>query len=69
MIENGTTNQTIYLDEDGDEYFPCRCGKEHRGDAIYDYGHHQCFHEVTLFKIAKNYVICPDCGKTWHIED
>ena len=69
MINTGTMSYTINLDENGNEVFPCRCGATHKGNyAAYDYGHHDCLHETDLVEIDKGYLLCPDCGKTWHVE-
>ena len=46
MTEPRTGSETpiIYI-EDGEQVYPCRCGETHRGPyALYDYGHHTCFH-------------------------
>ena len=67
-METGATNHTIHLDKNG-AYFPCRCGKEHRGEyACEDYLHHECLHESNLVDIEYGLVLCPDCGNTWHLE-
>ena len=53
-------------------YSRCRCGKVHTGPyGIYDYGHHNCFHDERLSVIGQNplYLICPMCGKTWDAEE
>ena len=52
------------------QVYPCRCGEVHRGDyAIYDYGHHACFHDSLLLLIADDQALCPDCGKSFGFED
>ena len=71
MIETGTANTTRFL-ENGNEVYPCCCGKTHRGDyAFYDWIHHECLHPTDLISVRPDhpYVICPDCGATWGIED
>jgi len=68
-IETGTTNHTIWLDENGKQHFPCRCGKTHTGHyACEDYLHHECLHETELVDMGHRMVICMDCGKTWTVE-
>lgn len=62
---------TIFYEE-GERVYPCRCGKTHKGDyAIYDFGHHNCFHESKLLGLPfdQNTIqaICPDCGKSWMV--
>src|SRR5574340_430488 len=50
-----------------EQVYPCRCGATHRGEyAIYDYGHHMCFHDAPLVWIIKGVqAMCSDCGKTF----
>ena len=71
-LTTGTAAKTTTL-EDGEEVFPCRCGDTHRGPwAIYDYLHHNCYHEEPLVdiggEIGISYWACPICGKTWRVE-
>ena len=48
----------------------CRCGVEHTGDyAIYDYGHHMCFHDAPLWNIDYWHFVCSECGKPFTVED
>ena len=64
-----TTSHTIHLYAEGNEIFPCRCGETHKGPyAAYDYGHHECFHESHLVQLDPYYVLCQECGNTWHTE-
>ena len=71
-IKTETESYTITL-EDGKEVYPCRCGDTHRGDyAIYDYGHHNCFHDAPLVDIGSDIgfpdVMCRLCGEMWRVE-
>jgi len=51
------------------QVYPCRCGVTHEGDyALYDFGHHECFHDETLLDIGLGQVICPQCGNVWNVE-
>ena len=69
MNQTGASDYTIYL-EDGEQVYPCRCGEIHRGDyAIYDHGHHTCYHDTDLLELGRNQVVCPLCGKPWHVDD
>ena len=68
-METGDSNQPIVL-ENGEQVYPCRCGKTHRGDyAVYDYGHHNCLHEADLLGLPAGghnvQAICPLCGMSW----
>lgn len=65
-VKNGTANATSYL-VDGEWAYPCRCGVVHAGPyAMYDYGHHNCYHDSELvFLEAPDYLMCPDCGKVF----
>ena len=71
MLETSAENYTVTI-ENGQQVYPCRCGETHRGEwAIYDYGHHNCLHELPLITVDKDipdYVMCPICGRTWTIE-
>jgi len=65
----GTTSDTTYLDEKGNEVFPCRCGEVHEGDyACEEYLHHECLHDTSLDDIGDGLVICMDCGRTWRVD-
>lgn len=69
MIATGTDARTIYI-EDAQEVYPCRCGETHRGDyGLYDYGHHECLHATDLLLIGDQQALCPDCGRSWGLED
>jgi hypothetical protein len=73
-VTTGLSGYTIHLDVDGNEVFPCRCGETHTGDyAVYDHGHHNCFHDAALVDIGKpeveGYLMCPQCGKTFWTEE
>jgi hypothetical protein len=63
MNKTGTsTPYTLYLDEEGKPYWPCRCGETHTLDpeeyfrlwgnynygAPYEWGHHNCLHFADL---------------------
>ncbi len=66
MIQTGTSNRTIYL-EDGEEVYPCPCGETHRGDyGIYDYIQHTCRHGDELWPMDDEgqgvEVLCSQCG-------
>jgi hypothetical protein len=62
-----TSNETIVI-EDSERVFPCRCGETHRGDyGHYDWAHHNCFHASGLHELLPGYLMCPDCGLTFHI--
>ena len=57
---------------EGEQEYPCRCGKTHRGDyAVYDFGHHNCLHETTLcglyVKEKEIQATCPECGMSWRV--
>jgi len=68
-IQTGSTNYTTYLNADGEQVFPCRCGEVHSGDyACEAYLHHECLHETDLVDIDHGMVICMDCGKTWIVK-
>ena len=69
MILTGSQARTITF-ENGEQVYPCRCQETHRGDyAVYDYAHHNCFHEDELsgFWLEKDTIqaICPLCGMSW----
>lgn len=71
MTATASSNYTTFV-ENGEVVYPCRCGKTHRGDyAIYDYGHHNCFHTAELVDIGNpeisGYFMCPQCGKTFNV--
>ena len=66
------SNVTIFFEDEGGQVYPCRCGEIHRGDyAIYDYGHHNCFHKTDLIGLPagkdKIQAICPECGMSWYV--
>lgn len=68
MIQTGSSNITIYI-EDGEEVYPCLCGETHRGPyASYDYGHHTCPHGQELWSMDElggfRDVLCSQCGAT-----
>lgn len=72
IVTSKTTKETRYF-EDGEQVFPCRCGKTHRGDyAAYDYGHHNCFHDAPLREMDKGHpelgFLCPECGESFAVE-
>ena len=70
MTEPRTGSETpiIYI-EDGEQVYPCRCGETHRGPyALYDYGHHTCFHESPLIQLGDEYYLCcPECGEVFDV--
>ena len=56
-----------------EEVYPCRCGTTHTGPyAIYDYGHHNCYHDSSLVPLSEQYDedqwMCPDCGKVFNLD-
>lgn len=65
-------SQTFYID-DGEQVYPCRCGTTHRGPyAIYDYGHHNCYHDAPLLPSGQdniNQLLCPRCGEVFSIDE
>ena len=53
--------------ESGEEVWPCKCGKEHRGEyAIYDWAHCNCPHEQydEVWVIEGEVVMCAGCGRS-----
>jgi len=60
--------------EGSEQVYPCRCGETHRGDyALYEFGHHECFHNAPLLDMGtsdgiEGYLACPDCGKTFSVK-
>lgn len=63
---------TLYFDHingKAEAVYPCRCGQTHRGPhAVYDYGHHNCFHDSPLLSIEETGdLVCPDCGKVFEV--
>ena len=72
MSLNTTSNYRVHIGPDGvmtEPVYLCRCGLEHIGPyAIYDYGHHMCFHDAPLMKIHDDYFCCVDCGKDFHVD-
>lgn len=69
---DGSLQYTIHV-EDGEVVYPCRCGVTHRGPyAFYNYGHHTCFHDAPLVRIAPeedpDYLMCGACGQTFTVE-
>jgi hypothetical protein len=61
---------TLYFDASGEQIYPCRCGETHTGPyAVYDYGHHNCFHKGPLIAIdpedLPGVVMCSQCGESW----
>lgn len=64
-------SQTIHMEGD-EQVYPCRCGETHRGPyAVYDFGHHNCFHDEPLQQLMTDdpdWLICPMCGKTFRVE-
>ena len=76
MTKTANRNHTIMLEGNLDSgtlerVYPCRCGETHTGEyAIYDWGHHNCFHDSPLVVIdAPDYLMCPDCGKVFWLEN
>ncbi len=66
MIQTGTSNRTIWV-EDGEEVYPCPCGETHRGPyALYDYGHHTCRHGDEIWDLSEDGIglLCSQCGAT-----
>ena len=68
-----SSDPTIHINSDGKRVYPCRCGQTHSGDyGVYDWGHHNCFHNSPLHEIdpenVPGYLMCPACGKTFWIE-
>jgi hypothetical protein len=60
--------ETLYFNADGDRIYPCRCGEVHVGDyAEYDYGHHNCFHDIALYDAGHGQLLCPECGKSFSV--
>lgn len=67
-VMSGMEGKATTFHENGEQVFPCRCGETHRGDyAIYEFGHHNCFHEAPLYHNEDGYV-CPECGKDFVVE-
>lgn len=67
-----TSNSQTYYFEDIERVYPCRCGVTHRGDyAVYDYGHHNCFHPEWMFLDSEipRVLICVHCGETSRLVD
>jgi len=68
-IKTDTMCSTVFIDEQGQVIFPCRCGEAHTGYfAAYDFGQHECLHEADLVDIAHSQVLCPHCGKVWAVD-
>lgn len=60
------SNYTVVLDAAGEPVYPCRCGETHRGPyGVYDYAHHNCFHDAKLVRLGVGYFMCPQCGKAF----
>lgn len=72
--QSASQSDVVHI-ENGEQVYPCRCGETHRGEhGVYDYGHHNCFHDVTLLFFECNDpsegdVMCPQCGKTWAVRN
>lgn len=65
-IKTGTDTYTSYF-EAGQQVYPCRCGKTHRGDYAYeDWNHHTCFHGP-MWLIEEDQIICSQCGASWQV--
>lgn len=74
MTETGSSTAQTYYHEDGQRFFPCRCGTNHRGDyACEDWNHHNCFHGPLLlmadhgYEELKNQLICVQCGEMFEL--
>jgi len=71
-IATSANNPTAHF-ENGVLVYPCRCGETHRGEyAAYDFGHHECLHDVRLILetvAAHPLAICPACGKSWQMSE
>lgn len=67
-IQTGSEQYMVYI-VDGEQVYPCRCGKTHRGDyAFYDMMHHECLHDCALIWFADRAVMCPSCGASWYMK-
>ena len=67
-----TDSAETTVTEDGQQVYPCRCGKTHRGVyALYDYMHHECYHtEYPLVWLDddRDTLLCGSCGETFAVE-
>lgn len=73
LVVTSSENYTAFY-ENGEQVYPCRCGETHRGNyAIYDHGHHNCFHSMPLVDIGRpavvGYLMCPQCGEVFWTEE
>lgn len=51
-----------------EKVYPCRCGLTHTGEyGLFDYNHHNCFHESGITLIENDQALCVDCGKSFII--
>lgn len=56
------------IDGKTEPVYPCRCGVTHRGDyALYDWAHHNCFHDEPLSRLGDDQVMCPSCGEVFDV--
>ena len=62
---------TFSFKANGEQVYPCRCGQVHQGDfALYDYAHHNCFHDSPLWDTGVDgLLLCPDCGKAFCVAE
>jgi len=71
-ITTGDLNTTSVMGRNGERIYPCRCGQTHRGDyGLYEFGHHNCFHETELLGLPAGkdiQAICPLCGMSWRVK-
>jgi hypothetical protein len=59
----------MVFDTEGNQVYPCWCGETHSGDyGLYDYGHHNCFHDAALsWDVDTGTLMCPACGLTFAV--
>mgnify|MGYP001572363894 CR=1 FL=1 len=68
-VTTKNSNYTRHI-VDGEEVFPCRCGKTHQGfHAQEDWAMHECLHDDDLLLFDPAGVICPQCGQSWCFRD
>ena len=63
-----SSTSTSQVMEGDEQVYPCRCGVTHRGEyAVYDYGHHMCFHDAGLDWLDDDLdaLICVMCGNVF----
>lgn len=67
-IVTSSAGETVYFSINGERVWSCRCGVTHTGPyAANDWLHHNCLHDAGLTQLSPGYLMCRECGKTFHV--